>query len=353
MAYLRNTWYMAAWSYEVADNLLQRKLLDEAVLLYRGDNGDLIAVSNMCPHRFAPLHLGQIVDGAIECPYHGLRFNSEGRCVFNPDGDGRLPAGARLKTFPITERWGCAWIWMGDVEKADPALIPTFEFLDDPEHYRPVTGLLNVRANYRYITDNLMDHAHLLTVHHDTLSSDIMTRAKTIMVREPDGAIWSNRFGANGMPSKIFDMMWHMARGDYKGTMDSWAECRWNAPSLVINYVGVTLHGHPREDGIETRNSHFLTPETETTTHYFWSTTRDFSLDNPTLDEEIRKGTEYAFIHEDEVMLHALQEAMAGREFWSMKPALLQADVSAVEVRRNLDRMIAVEQTATEQASAA
>ncbi|MCA0451299.1 MAG: Rieske 2Fe-2S domain-containing protein, partial [Proteobacteria bacterium] len=151
------------------------KILNEQILLYRNEAGEMVATSNTCPHRFAPLHLGKVVDGTIECPYHGLRFNGEGRCVYNPDGDGRIPAGARLKSYPITERLGAAWIWMGDPAKVDLAMIPDFEFLDDPA-YRTVKGVLHVRANYRYINDNLMGEAHLHMVHHDSLACDMVRR---------------------------------------------------------------------------------------------------------------------------------------------------------------------------------
>lgn len=344
MAYLRNTWYVAAWCDEVKDKPLGRKLLGENVVLYRDMKRDIVAAGGLCPHRFAPLHLGKVIDGAIECPYHGLRFNTEGRCVHNPDGDGRLPAGARLKTFPVVERWGCAWIWMGDAEKADASRIPTYSFLSDPTRYRPVTGRLHVRANYRYITDNLIDAAHLRMVHSTSLHCEMLSKAKTVMVKEADGGIWANRLGENGLPPPIFAMLWRATRGDMDGPMDHWAEARWDAPSMVMDNTGVAMHGQPRETGIETKNSHFLTPETETTTHYFWSICRDFDLDNPELDEAVREGTEQAFVNEDEVMLHALQEAIGDKEFWSLKPALLQADIGAVEVRRTLDKMIAAEQ---------
>jgi phenylpropionate dioxygenase-like ring-hydroxylating dioxygenase large terminal subunit len=344
MAYLRNTWYVAAWSDEVGEKPLSRKLLGEPVVIYRDGDGRVVAASDLCPHRFAPLHRGKVVEGAIECPYHGLRFNSQGRCVHNPDGDGRIPAGARLKVFPATERWQCVWIWMGDPKRADPSKIPSYEFLDSPTRYRPVRGRLHVRANYRYIIDNLMDAGHLRMVHANSLHCEMVSKSKTVLVRESDGGIWANRLGQNGPPPPIFEMMWRMNRGDCDQPMDHWAEARWNAPALVMNNTGITIHGQPRELGIETKNSHFLTPETETTTHYFWSICRDFDLNNPELDVAVREGTERAFIEEDEVMLHAVQDAIGDREFWSLKPALLQADIGAVQLRRALDQMIADEQ---------
>lgn len=344
MPFLRNTWYVAAWSYEITGGILARKLLNESIALYRDGDGAIRAASNLCPHRFAPFHLGKVVEGELECPYHGLRFDSTGRCVHNPDGDGKVPVGARLRTYPIAEIGGAAWIWMGDPERADPALVPDFEFLSDPA-YKCVRGVLKVGANYRYINDNIMDQAHLHMVHHDTLACDMIRTARTQLDKRQDGSIWANRLGENGAIPAIFDMMWRTYKGEYDASkMDHWVEAGWHAPSCVRNNTGVGVHGRPREEGIETKNAHLLTPETDSSTHYFWTIARNFDIENQALDDNIRQGTEYAFVHEDEVILEAVQEAMGDREFWSMRPALIQADAPAVELRRALDRMIADEQ---------
>lgn len=345
MAYLRNCWYVAGWASEVAQAPVRRQLLGEQVVLYRGAGGVAVAASNICPHRFAFLHLGKVVDGAIECPYHGLRFNGEGRCVSNPDGDGVVPPAARLKTYPLVERLGALWIWMGDPEKADPAMIPDFHFMDDPG-FRAVTGYLQVEANYRLICDNVMDHAHLHMVHNTTLACDTIRRARTMLVRKEDGSIWGNRLGENGPIPAIFDMIWRTYRGDYDPSqMDHWVDAGWYPPAFIIDDTGVGLHGRPRSEGLETKNAHLLTPETENSTHYFWVIARDFDLDNAELDANIRQGTEHAFVHEDEPMVEAVHAAMAGRDFWEMRPALMHSDVALVQLRRTLDRMIADERT--------
>jgi vanillate O-demethylase monooxygenase subunit len=150
----------------------------------------------------------------------------------------------------------------------------------------------------------------------------------------------------NTQPPVIFDMMWRRARGNYDGPMDHWAESRWDAASLISQSVGVTLSGQPREAGLETRNYHLVTPETENTSHYFWAICRNVELNNEALDNDVRAGTEYAFVEQDEKLLRALQENMEGREFWSLKPVLLPGDAGAVQVRRALDRMIAAENQA-------
>jgi vanillate O-demethylase monooxygenase subunit len=153
------------------------------------------------------------------------------------------------------------------------------------------------------------------------------------------------RLGVNGAPPPLFAGMWQAAGfGELPTHMDHWADARWDAPSLILNYVGIAVHGQPREAGLELRNTHFVTPETETTTLYFWSTSRTFALDDTDLDRSVLAGTEHLFVDEDAVMLNAVQEAMGDQDFWALKPALLQADIGPVAARRALDKLIADEQ---------
>lgn len=72
------------------------------------------ALSDRCPHRFAPLHLGKVVEGVIQCAYHGLRFGLDGKCVFNPHGDGKIPELARVEAFPVETRDGQIFVGLGD-----------------------------------------------------------------------------------------------------------------------------------------------------------------------------------------------------------------------------------------------
>ena len=86
--YLRNAWYVAAWSDDLLDGqLLPRTIMKEPIVLYRKSDGKVVALEDRCPHRFAPLHMGKIVNGdCVQCPYHGLEFDASGACVLNPHG---------------------------------------------------------------------------------------------------------------------------------------------------------------------------------------------------------------------------------------------------------------------------
>src|ERR1700680_4700045 len=92
--YLRNAWYVAAWSDDLADGqLLARTILKEPVVLYRKQDGNLAALQGRCPHRCAPRSMGKIVKGdCVQCPYHGLEFDSSGACVLNPHGAKNIPS---------------------------------------------------------------------------------------------------------------------------------------------------------------------------------------------------------------------------------------------------------------------
>src|SRR5580704_1213723 len=114
MAMLRNSWYVAGWASElVHGRLLGRTYLNEPVVLFRQTDGTPVALSDRCPHRFAPLHLGKQLGDVVQCGYHGLEFGSDGRCVRNPHGKG-APPGAKLRRYPLIERYDLLWIWPGE-----------------------------------------------------------------------------------------------------------------------------------------------------------------------------------------------------------------------------------------------
>jgi phenylpropionate dioxygenase-like ring-hydroxylating dioxygenase large terminal subunit len=123
---------VAAWSSEVAPGaLLGRKMLDQPVLLSRDSAGGAHAIGDRCPHRFAALADGTLSeDGVINCPYHGLRFGTDGRCVHNPHQPEHVP-NIDVPSWPVFEKHRFVWIWFGDPARADPALIPEFAFLDE------------------------------------------------------------------------------------------------------------------------------------------------------------------------------------------------------------------------------
>ena len=124
MTFLRNTWYVALWSQDLApEQMVARKFLNEPIVLFRDAEGKASAIADACAHRFSPLSMGTIVKGGnVRCPYHALEFDGTGKCVHNPHGSGRIPPALKVRSYPVHEKHSMIWIWMGEQE-ADPAQI--------------------------------------------------------------------------------------------------------------------------------------------------------------------------------------------------------------------------------------
>ena len=341
MTFLRNAWYVAAWGGELAvEAPMRRVLLGEPVVLFRDEAGRPVALADRCPHRFAPLSRGRVRDGAIECPYHGLAFDASGRCVRNPHGDGRIPEGARVSAYPLLERYGAVWIWMGEAQRAADAALPDFSYLDPAEN-ETSTGYLLTRAHYQLSADNLLDLSHFQFLHPDTLGTPAIT-AGTMEFDNDGETVWARRSTRGEyLPEAVarpFGVPYGMP-------VDRWLDVRWNAPGLMSIEVGATFANLPREFGLTSFSGHFLTPETEASTHYFFG----FGL-SKALGSRASEVAQYAvdmlmgpFRDEDLPMLEAQQQALGGREFWSARPLMLPIDGGAMRARRIMERRLAAE----------
>src|SRR6185312_312584 len=264
MAYLRNAWYLAAWSSEVrAGELFQRHPLDEPLVLYRRKDGTPVALQDRCPHRFAPLHMGKLVDDVVQCLYHGLRFDSGGQCVRNPHGP--VPNAARVRQFPVIERYSALWIWMGDPARADPELIVPFDFMV-PQQWHVGTGHLLIQANSELETDNILDLSHIEFLH--PLFASEAVRAAQVESQQDGETVWCKRFMVRDDPPDFIRAGFQIPPGEL---VDRWLDVRWNAPATMALYAGGVTSGKPRESGMVVQQAHVFTPETATTTHYFYS----------------------------------------------------------------------------------
>jgi len=334
MRFLENAWYMAAWASQIGTNIVARRLLDQPVVLLRNDAGEVLAFEDRCPHRFAPLRLGKRTADGIECAYHGLRFDRRGLCVGNPSG--KAPPGARVKAYPVVQRHQMIWIWMGDPLRADPATIPDFSVI--PEASRGACNLgnyLHVKANYLLEIDNLMDLSHVNFLHNGTLGNESM-RGHRIRVTARPGMVRADLF----MPNSIAQF------GAFAGQRcDQWNNMIWMAPTRMLLEVGATAPGSPVTQRTEDLAVHIVTPETARTTHYFYGSCGEYSDGEAWIAEHIRAAQTRAFMEEDNPMIEAIDEQMQGADLWSLRPALLGNDTGAVRVRRQLEALIALEQT--------
>jgi phenylpropionate dioxygenase-like ring-hydroxylating dioxygenase large terminal subunit len=341
--YLKNVWYVAGWDQEVkADELFQRTLLNESVLLFRDDDGKVQAISNRCPHRFAPLHLGKRVANGVQCPYHGLQFNGQGQCMHNPQGP--IPKAATVRSYPVVEKYSMIWIWMGDPALADEAKLPDFS-CQDPMRSHVAKRYLHVRANYVLETDNIMDLSHIQFLHPGSLGSSAVADAIT-SVEQVGNTVYSNRQTVGDILSEF---LYRQRRIPVGTPVDRWIDVRWDAPASMLLVAGSVATGRPRSEGVANFVAHIFTPETDKTSHYWFSVCNPLEMgeEGLTRAEEFVTGLTQPFTHEDLPMLEQQQLMIGDADFWSLKPVLLPGDAGAVRARRVLDKLIAEEQKGT------
>lgn len=342
--YLRNAWYVAAWSGELADLPLGRRLLDEPVVFYRRSDGKVTALQDRCPHCFVPLSRGRIDGDDIVCGYHGLRFNAEGACI-----DGRCNnvarSAAKVRSYPIEERHGAIWIWMG-TEAANPALIPDCGFLDDPTRSMLFDRTV-VKANYMLEIDNLLDLSHLDYVHLGTISNGSFTDGTFKAWQDDSGVHTSWSTEDCPIPPQFVAYLTGAAR------VDQWADSTWRAPGNVYIHSGATRCKQPREAGYWIEQCHCVTPETATTTHYFWGIARPNLGEPPEFHEFAKQRLRQAFVSEDANMLEAQQRAMKSLDFWAERPVVLPEDSGAIRARHLIAKLVREEQERTAKFSVA
>lgn len=335
--YLRNAWYVAAWSSEIGRGLFERTILEQPVLLYRRENGEVAAIGNACPHRMAPLSMGKLIGDVVQCPYHGLRFDASGACVLNPHGDGMIPPRMKTPSFQVVERHGLVWLWFGEADKADPAKIPDFSCHLDPE-LAFVGGVIEMAAHYELITDNLLDLAHSEFVHEGLLSSAGYTASK-LQTIEKGTTIYSNRWAPNCDAMPAFHMIFE---GHKQGDpVDHWAYMRWDAPAHMLLDVGITHPGRPRTEGAWIYGTDILTPKDATHTYYFWGITRAYKQTDPAAGELWRQVIKGAFEGQDQVVIEAQQRMLGTRTLEQADPVMFASDVAAQRARKLLARLVA------------
>lgn len=346
--FIRNAWYVAATAAEVgAERPLARTLLGEKVVLYRTPQGAAVALEDRCCHRLAPLSLGDIEEGGLRCRYHGMKFDAAGRCVEIP-GQTEIPAAMCVRSFPLVERHGFVWIWMGDAGAADTDLIVDCHWNNAPG-WPTASGYIHYKANYQLIADNLLDFSHLTFVHRTTLANAAFPSARPEVVPFERGVRLYRQI-LDCDPSPL-----HRMAGGFTGKVDFWNRQVWWLPSVFENWAGSAVAGgegpaHERPGALHFRHFSLLTPETRNTTHYFWIHPCEFPGGDASLIDAVGEGIRTAFA-EDRDVIEAQQQVMD--QYPDVKPKGLASDVALNRVRNMTQHLIRIEAAARIDAAAA
>jgi phenylpropionate dioxygenase-like ring-hydroxylating dioxygenase large terminal subunit len=335
MSFLENCWYVASWSDELIREPLARTILDRPVVLYRRADGTPVALEDRCCHRALPLSLGTIEGDDVRCGYHGLKFDPTGVCVEVP-GQSTIPPGAKVPSYPVAEKWNAVWIWMGSAEGADVSSIPDVFWLDDPG-WTPAPGHLRIEANFQLLIDNLLDLTHVSYLHRSTLAGDAVEAVTPVTTRRDGDRVTVGRWILDVAAPPLYSK----ASG-ITGPVDRWQWITWEAPANVYFDIGCARAGTGAPDGdrghgVSMWSTHLITPETETSTHYFFSFTRDFKLGDAEVTRILSEGSRTAF-NEDLAVLEIQQRA---QDVSPNAPRIdIKIDTGPLQARRTLAKLI-------------
>ena len=302
--FLRNFWYVAAYASEVGAAPLARTILGEPVLLYRGENGAAIALEDRCCHRNLPLSMGTREGDAIRCGYHGLKFDQHGQCIEIP-GQKEIPPGAKVKSYPVVEKWNFVWLWMGDPARRDDSLLPRWECIDDPALTTTMGNgcqALPMKCNWELNNDNLLDLMHVVYVHTGTLGGAGLDRNPVVTERGLT-SVRMMRWSPHVEPVPLLAKL-----AGFNGTdSDRWQSTVCELPSHCTIDAGFAAADTVARDGdwdkgVRLRALITATPETETTSFMFYAQSRNFALGDEEVSQRFIKQIRAVFDQDIAVM---------------------------------------------------
>jgi phenylpropionate dioxygenase-like ring-hydroxylating dioxygenase large terminal subunit len=336
-----NAWYVAAWDHEVTSQApMARTVAGKPLALWRTTDGSAVALDDACWHRLAPLSMGTVLGDELQCPYHGLRYNSAGRCTLMPAQKTINPS-AMVPSYPIVERHRFVWVWVGDPDLADPGLVPDMHQMGHDD-WAGDGETIKAGCNYQLVLDNLMDLTHEEFVHAGSIGQEELSESEFEVTRDGDRRVTVSRwmFDIDAPPFWLKNMRDKFP--DFEGKVDRWQIIHYEAPSTINIDVGVAKAGTgaregDRSEGVNGYVMNTITPETERTSHYFWAFMRNYRLESQLITTQLRNGVHGVF-GEDEAMLQAQQAAIDANpdhEFYN-----LNIDMGGMWVRKLLERAL-------------
>ena len=341
--FLRNCWYVAAWPSEITDMPLARTICNEEIAFYRTADGKVAALEDRCCHRNLPLTMGKVEGDNLRCGYHGLLFDRAGKCIEVP-GQSQIPPGARVRSYPLVEKWKLLWIWMGDPVKADPAAIPDWHYLDDP-NWVAAHGNdekpLPMRCNWQLNNDNLLDLSHTAYVHVSSLGAGVPAEYPIRTTRRETG-VKMERFIPDQEPTPLFAK--HLGTS---GRVDKWSSSDIVVPCHCTVDAGFAPLGRFKEgqerpeDAFGFRALITATPETEATSFMFYAQCRNFMTDNAAMTNSFIADFRNLFF-EDIAVMEAQQRVNDAR---SDAPKIdINVDGPHLAMRQLIRRLVQAEQ---------
>lgn len=345
--FVRNAWYVGCTVDEFENGPLERTIMDKPIVFYRSGSGDVLAMHALCPHRAYPLALrGQVRGDALQCAYHGMRFDGRtGACVHVPT-QATPPPSFRQPVYPVVEQGPWVWIWLGDPKLAEQSIIPSLDEVGLGEGCKQVDTInfTNIKARYMFLLENLFDLTHLAFLHGDMVDGsglveapvEIEETAKRMTVVRPMKSDWTD-----------LHEFFFGAEHRFTGSSESASETCYYGPG----YITTTTHTMRSIEGLEHVDRsiygdvifhHAVTPETTRSCHYFGTSSRTHRHDDRPFEEAFR--TLDVNVRQQDVDAVQAIEAHMLQFGEPVTELLVKSDTAAGMLRRRIQRAIEFEQ---------
>lgn len=334
---IKNCWYVAALSEEVGRSLLERRLLDISVVLYRTEAGTPVILNNRCVHRSFPLSKGRLEGDDVICGYHGMAYAPSGQCVGMP-ALANPPGHACVASYPVVERAPFVWVWMGDRDKADLALIPDTQWLAHPE-WKTLGGGFHFHTNYVAMHENLLDQTHFSILHAKTGIGTPAYVRSDLDVRQEGDKVVILRALKNSPPPPVYAVPMRLEGR----AVDRFSDARFESPAIHIAHAKI-VNLEPREGEAQeylVNITHAFTPETQNTLHYWWFNSRNFHHVDEGIDQYVLDSHRAAY-QEDVDALTWIQELL-DKEPGAVEELSFAPDRPGIMCRRTLLRLSQLE----------
>ena len=295
---LINNWYVLGLTDEVGEAPVGTHALGQDFVLFRDQSGKVHCLSDTCVHKGGSLCRGKVVDGNVECPYHGWRYNGDGDCVLIPalGADGKIPRRARVDAYPTEERWGWIWVFLGDLPEEErpplPAFFPEYEAQDG--QWRFTRGKARFKCNWVRAIENGVDRTHAVFVHTD-FGNPERTIAQPYEVTDDDNRLYVI---GSGKPLN--------KRGVWRDEIPDEREDRQNEVQIYIPAPSIRIQMHmqpPKSQIIVTA----YTPINDHLTQLTFIQARNFLTEEKYDEDALRRV--YLVIGEDAAVLDHLKPA--------------------------------------------
>ncbi len=163
-------WYPVCDAHALRDAPVPAQVLGHEVVVWRDLQGKAQALLDQCPHRGARLSLGQVCEGALQCPYHGWTFQGNGQCIAVPAMPAFTPSAAQqARAVAVQEAYGLVWVCLhtpaGSAFSTTAHVLPLFAAEANERLRKLNAGPYEVATSAPRIVENFLDMAHFAFVH--------------------------------------------------------------------------------------------------------------------------------------------------------------------------------------------